>query len=63
MGLFEVASGLVFHLSYEGYHALVLSGGDLKLPTQAGEDMLSYFRLRRQVEMNLNRFRFPKSRI
>jgi Ca-activated chloride channel family protein len=54
MGLFEVASGLVFHLSYEGYHALVLSGGDLKLAMQPGEDMLSYFRLRRQVEMNID---------
>ena len=60
MGLFEVASGLVFHLSYEGYHALVLSGGDLKLPTQEGEDMLSYFRLRRQVEMKLEPLPLPE---
>src|SRR5262249_12994421 len=60
MELFQVASGLVFHLSYEGYHALILSGGDLKLSPQVGEDLLYYFRLRRQFEMKIEPLPLPR---
>ena len=50
LSFFKVASGLVFHLSYDGYHALILAGGDLKYTPNVERELLEYFRARRQYE-------------
>jgi Ca-activated chloride channel homolog len=50
LSYFKVAPGLIFHLSYDGYHALVLAAGDLKYKPNAERDLLEYFRARRMYE-------------
>jgi Ca-activated chloride channel family protein len=50
LSYFHIAPALVFHVSYDGYDALLLAGGQMKRETNGEQHLVEYFRARRKYE-------------